>query len=124
MVYVLQSDQMSNHNIGFPCDGIVFSENDCYITYWGNNEYDGGMIRYDCMLHRIAKMDYPSGYQTVEFIKTSNDSVIIMCTQKDYCSLSDDIVYSIDKGRTWKKYIYAILLFSRKLVATMHLICI
>ena len=103
MVYVLQSDQMSNHNIGFPCDGIVFSGNDCYITYWGNNEYDGGMIRYDCMLHRIAKMDYPSGYQTVEFIKTSNDSVIITCTQKDHCSLSDDIVYSIDKGRTWKK---------------------
>lgn len=103
MVYYFQSNQRKQHNIGFPCDGIVFSGNDYYITFWGNNEYDGGLMRYDYTLDSFARLDYPLGYKVVELIKTSNDSVIITCTQKKQCSLTDDIVYSLDQGQTWKR---------------------
>ena len=102
-MYYLQSGKMSEYQIDLPCDGILLSGNDCFISYWGNKEHDGGVIRHDCLSDNYEKLDFPSGYKVVEILKASNDSVIITCTQKYFCGFNDDIIYSTDRGQTWKK---------------------
>lgn len=103
-MYYLQSGKMSEYQIDLPCDGILLSGDDCYISYWGYKEHDGGVIRHDCLSDDYEILDFPTGYEVVEILKTSNDSVIITRTKKDVCGwFSDDIVYSTDKGNTWKK---------------------
>lgn len=103
-MYFLQSGKMSEHQIDKDCNGILISGNDCFISYWGNKEHDGGVIRHDCLSDYYDILDFPNGYEVVEILKANNDSVIITRTKKDVCGwFSDDIVYSTDKGNTWKK---------------------
>ena len=103
-MYYLQSGKMCEYRIDMPCDGILISGTDCFISYWGNKEHDGGVIRHDCLSDGYERLDFPSGYEVVEILKASNDSVIITCTQKYVRGgLSDAIVYSTDRGKTWKK---------------------
>ena len=102
-MYYLQSGKMCEYQIDLPCDGILISGNDCFISYWGD-KHDGGMIRHDCLSDNYERLDFPSGYEVVEILKASNDSVIITCTQKYVRGwFSDAIVYSTDRGKTWKK---------------------
>lgn len=102
-MYFLQSGKMSEHQIDKDCNGILVAGDDCYISYLGNEEHDGGMIHHSSLSDSYEILYFPSGYKVVEILKTSNDSVIITCTQKYFCGFNDDIVYSTDRGNTWKK---------------------
>ncbi len=102
-MYYLQSGKMSEYQIDLPCNEILISGNDCFISYWGD-KHNGGMIRHDCLSDNYDILDFPAGYEVVEILKASNDSIIITCTKEDardwFC---EDIVYSTDRGNTWKK---------------------
>lgn len=102
-VYYLQAGQMSEHQIDFPCNEILLSREDCYITYWGAREHDAGMIRITNQSDCYETLNFPSGYKVVNILKSKNDSIIITCTRDDICTFPKDIVYSADKGLTWKK---------------------
>lgn len=102
-MYYLQSGKTCEYQIDMPCDGILISGNDCFISYWGNKEHDGGVIRHDCLSDNYERLDFPTGYEVVKILKASNDSVIITSTKKYVRGFNDDIIYSTDRGQTWKK---------------------
>ena len=102
-VYYFQSNQINEFQIDIPCDGILILGTDCYLSYRGNKEHDGGMIRHNCLSNCLETLDFPRGYKIVEILKSECDSVIITCAREDVSTFPKDVVYSIDKGKTWKK---------------------
>ena len=102
-VCYLQDCQMSENHIDLSCNGILLSGDDCYISYFGDREHNGGIILHNCLTDCYKTLDFPSGYRVVELLKATSDSIIITVTQKNSRGFNDNIVYSTDKGLTWKK---------------------
>lgn len=101
-LYFFKPPESYVYSINKSSSRVLMSGNDYYIAYWGDEVHDAGIYRNSYLSVCYDTLSYPSGYHVIDFLKTTNDSIIITYARKKLFSPFEDIVYSTDKGISWK----------------------